>query len=88
LNRELEWTEKNIKKRIDLTYMDEFVTVTFYKDKFPVWPRFLTWCHDNIPWFHYGAEIEWESLDKLPLNKSYDFYDKMIRSYIEYARNR
>ncbi len=88
LNCVLEWTEMNTKKRIDLTYMGEFVTVTFYKDRFPFWPRLLTWCHDNIPSFHYLAKIEWESLDKLPLNKTYDFYDKKLRSYVEYARNR
>ncbi len=88
LNRVLEWTEKNTKKRIDLTYTENFVTVTSYKDKFPFWPRLLTWCHDNIPSFRYLAKIEGENLDRLPLNKTYDFYDKKLRSYIEYARNR
>lgn len=87
-NRVFGWLEQNAQKRIDLTYNGEYVDVTYYKDTFSCCPRLLIWCHNNIPLFPYIADTEWETIDKLPLNQTYDFYDKKLRTYIEYATKR
>src|SRR5215510_10738917 len=83
LNRELKWFDNKVQKRINFTFDGNEVSVTLYKDTFPFSPRFLIWCHNNIPMFRYSARIEWRTVEKLPADRSEEFYLSKLRALIE-----
>lgn len=84
LNRELQWLDNKTLNRIDFDYSsgDLFVIVTVYRDRFKIFPRFLIWCHNNIPMFPYCAKIKWNKLGKLSLELSKDELKKHIEECI------
>jgi hypothetical protein len=87
-NRELRWFEKNVQKRTNFTFDGKIVTVTFYKDTFPFSPRFLLWCHNNIPMFGYFARTEWQTMESLPADRNENFYSLKLRALIEQVSER
>jgi hypothetical protein len=87
-NRELKWFENKVQKRINFTFVGNEISVTFYKDTFPFSPRFLIWCHNNIPMFRYSPRIEWRTIEKLPVDQSEDFYLPKLRALIEQVSER
>lgn len=86
INRVLFWFEGKIRKRIDFTFIEDTVDVTFYKDTFPFSPKFLIGCHNIIPMFPLYAKTKWKTLDKLLIDESEEFYREKVESYIENAR--
>lgn len=84
INRELIWFEGNIQKRINLTFMGDFIGVTYYKTLFTVCPKICLWLHNNFPMFPLLGKITYLELDKLMLDDQVNCHDK-IKTYIEYA---
>lgn len=84
INRELIWFEGNIQKRINLTFMGDFIDITYYKTFFTICPKICLWLHNNIPMFPLLGKITYLELDKLMLDKQVNYPDK-LKSYIEYA---
>ena len=84
LNIELSIIKGYIQMRIDfeIDQVNQNIDVTLYKDKFPLSPRLLLWCHHHIPFFPPFSKITWKELDKLPLNEDSKFYTKKIYSFI------
>lgn len=84
-NRELVWFNNNELHRLDFDFSDpaESLRLTYYIDKFPVFPKALIWCHNYIPTFPYLAKIMWYKLPGISLGLKKADYKLIIKEYLD-----
>ncbi len=84
-NRELTWTRGKHLYRIVFYYNEQDsleISVVFYKDTFPVFPIFFSWCQNYVPLFPYIAKQNWKNMPNLPLNLSRNEYKQKVSDMI------
>jgi len=84
IDRELQRIHKNRLDRLNFTFdsKNSLVKLTHYADAFPLFPKFLIWCHNFIPGFPYLGKIKWESLTDLPVGLSKEEYKVKVTAYV------
>lgn len=86
IDRELQWFEARLLKRIYFSLGESSIDVTFYINRFSKNPKTALMFYHLLPTiFKYPAQIEWEPFKSLPMNKSSEFYYNKILNYINDA---
>lgn len=86
INRELQWFEGNLLKRLDYNLDESSIKVTFLINRFSGNPKLMLFLYNLLPTtLKYPAKIEWESLKELPINGTEEFYYNEILNCINYA---
>lgn len=86
IDRELRFFKRSNIFRLNLNFNsgDNFVSVTFLNDQFPLpFSKIFEWLHNYIPFFSYCAKTSWKKLSNLPLGLNQEEYKEIIKKVIQ-----
>jgi hypothetical protein len=82
--RVIKWYVNNILYRLQFEEPeDKLIKVIIHRDVFKIFPRLLSWCHNNIPMFPYLADIKFDDLGLLSTDLTEHQFSNKINEFIK-----